>query len=306
MKIAIVGAGGIGGYIGAKLLHAKEAEVTVVARGKHLEAIKNHGLLVHDEEEEFRVSGDHFTQTPLQFAPFDVVIFCTKSYDLKEAAWHMVPCVNENTLLFALCNGLGHEKTLAGVFPHNPIATACLYILSNIQSPGVIKKYGGVFLLIAGQIGTPHPHLYQLAMAFKNANMPFKLSDDIALACWKKYLFISVFGTLTAFYDKPIGWLMEHQSDEVRALLHEVVAIANAQGVDVSETHVAQAYEQAQTKVPYGATTSLQLDIRAGNPSEFETLTGYLVTQARNHALSTPTLISLYTGLLQKIKGTLS
>ena len=78
------------------------------------------------------------------------IIFCTKSYDLIEAAWHMGPCINDNTLLLALCNGLGHEQTLQKIYPKNKTASACIYILSNITSPGHIRKYGGVFLLIAG------------------------------------------------------------------------------------------------------------------------------------------------------------
>jgi len=300
MKIAIVGAGGVGGYIGAKLIHAKVADVTVVARGEHLNAIKKNGLHVEDEGVDFQVDSANFTHNPAKHGPFDVIIFCTKSYDLQEAAWHMNPCVHENTLLFALCNGLGHNETLKAIFPKNPIATACIYILSNITSPGHIKKYGGVFLLIAGANPMPES-LGLVANIFAQAKLRFKLSEDIVLECWKKYLFIAVFGALTAYYNEPIGAIMEHHHDKAKAMLLEIQAVAHAKGIHLSDSIIEKSLHQAREKVPYNSTTSLQLDINSGKHSELEALLGAIIKEAQITKTTSTVLNEVYKGLKAKI-----
>jgi 2-dehydropantoate 2-reductase len=300
MKIAIVGAGGVGGYIGAKLIHERISDITVVARGAHLQAIKAHGLHVEDEDEKFHVEGSHFTQNPAKDGPFDVVIFCTKSYDLEEAAWHMNPCIDENTLMFALCNGLNHAQTLKRIYPKNPIASACIYVLSNITEPGYIKKYGGVFLLIAGANPMPE-NLTKLAELFNQAKLRFKKSDDIVLECWKKYLFIAVFGALTAYYNEPIGAIVEHHHEKTKALFLEIQAIAHAKDIALSDSIIEKSLYQAREKVPYNATTSLQLDINSGKHSELEALVGSIATEARTTKTNAPVLFEIYDGLKAKI-----
>lgn len=300
MKIAVVGAGGVGGYIGAKLIHERVADVTIVARGSPLEAIKANGLHVEDEGESFRVDATHFTQNPLDDGPFDVIIFCTKSYDLEEAAWQMNPCIHDKTLLFALCNGIGHEAILKKIYPQNQIAAACIYILSNITSPGHIRKYGGVFLLIVGSSPIPQS-LGELSSIFAQAKLRLKQSEDIALECWKKYLFIAVFGALTAYYNEPIGAIMEHHFDEARALFFEIQSIAHSKGIKLSDEIIKKSLAQAQDKVPYNATTSLQLDINSGKQSELEALVGMVAKESKNNKIKTPILFKIYEGLKAKI-----
>lgn len=300
MKIAIVGAGGVGGYIGAKLIHKRVADVTVVARGSHLEAIKTSGLHVDDEGELFRVEPSHFTKNPAKEAPFDVIIFCTKSYDLIEAARHMGPCINDNTLLLALCNGLGHEQTLQKIYPKNKTASACIYILSNITSPGHIRKYGGVFLLIAGTKHAPQL-LGELASLFQQAGLRFKQSDEIDYECWKKYIFIAVFGALSAYYNMSIGAIMEHHSDKAEKLFFEIQKIAHSNEVELPDSIIESSLDQARNKVPYNATTSLQLDINSGKKSELEELIGKIAREAKTKKIETPVLFEIYEGLKQKV-----
>ena len=299
MKIAIVGAGGVGGYVGAKLIHARDADVTVVARGKHLDAIHLHGLHVNDEGSDFRVHGDHFTNNPAKDGPFDCVVFCTKSYDLEEAAWHMSPCINATTLLFALCNGVGHDETLRKIYPHNPIASACIYILSNITAPGHIKKYGGVFLMLAGM----HPVntcLHDFATLCNNAGLKMKVTTDAPLDCWRKYLFISALGTMTAYYDEPMGQILSDHKEELLSLLAEIVAVANAKNIALDEHNITQCIDQIKNKIPYNATTSMQLDIRSKHRSEIEALSGYISREGKAHHVKTPVMDYLYQGLLKK------
>ena len=118
------------------------------------------------------------------------------------------------------------EETLKKIYPANPIASACIYILSNITEPGHIKKYGGVFLLLAG-ITPLHAALHAFALACQAADLNIKITKETKLDCWRKYLFISAFGTLTATYDQSMGEIVSERYEALNQVLHEIVAVAN-------------------------------------------------------------------------------
>jgi 2-dehydropantoate 2-reductase len=304
MKIAIVGAGGVGSYIGAKLVYEKKADVSIIARGKHLEAIKKNGLHVKDENLDFVVDKSYFDLAPANGDIFDVIIFTTKAYDLKNAVLEMKPYADKNTLLFALCNGVGHDEVIKSIFPDNPVASACIYIFSNITKPGYVRKYGGVFLLIAGANPMPQTLIF-LSELFNDAKMRFKVSENITFECWKKYIFISVFGALTAYYNEPIGAIVKNHYDEAKAMLLEIQAVANKKGIDIPDSIIQNYLIQAQEKIPYNSTTSLQLDINSNRKNELNSLVGTVVQEADKLGVQATTFSKIYNGLKKKISNSI-
>ena len=140
MKIAIIGAGGVGGYIGAKLIKSGYLDVTIVARGKHFEAIKQNGLTILDEDDKFNIKSYHITDDITQNEPYDLVLITTKSYDLAEVCESIKNSITDTTILMTTTNGVGYKQKIKKFFPKNPICEACIYILSNIAKTRHYKK----------------------------------------------------------------------------------------------------------------------------------------------------------------------
>lgn len=300
MKILIIGAGGVGGYLGAKLVKNGYLDVTIIARGKHLEAIKKDGLTILDEDNKFNINTYHITDNIKQNEPYDLVIVTTKSYDIIEAFESTKSSITENTILMTTANGVGYKEKIQKHFPKNPVCEACIYILSNIKKPGIIKKYGGVFQLFIGSNEINQKKLEEICRIFNDADLKTKISKDIEIQCWRKYLFISAFATMTSFYDASMGEVVTKHESELREVLNEIIALANAKGIGLSQKNLEDSINQAKTKIPYNSTTSMLLDFRNKHKSEIDALTGYVCVEGDKMGVEVKTMKSLYKWLLLK------
>lgn len=300
MKIAIIGAGGVGGYLGAKIIKSGFLDLTLIARGKHFEAIQNKGLTVQDEDKQFNISSFHITNNIEQNAPYDFIIFTTKSYDLNDTCEMVKNVISEHTILMVTANGVGYKEKLKKHFPKNPVCESCIYILSNITQPGFIKKYGGVFQLFIGSDEVPPKQLEEIYHIFDNAGLKTKISSDITLQCWKKYLFISAFATMTSFYDASMGEIVKEHESELREVFQEIVAVANKKGIKLTQKNIEDAIYQAKNKIPFNSTTSMLLDFRNKHKSELDALTGYICVEGDKLGVEVKTMKSLYKWLLLK------
>jgi 2-dehydropantoate 2-reductase len=300
MKILILGSGGVGGYIGAKIIKSGFLDITLLARGKHFEAIKENGLTILDEDAKLNISSYHITNNISQNAPYDFVIFTTKSYDLNESCEAVKEFITEHTILMTTANGVGYKEKLKNYFPINPICESCIYIFSNIIKPGVIKKYGGVFQLFIGSDEISPKKLEEINHLFNNAELKTKISKDITLQCWRKYLFISSFATLTSFYNVSIGEVVKNHESELRKVLSEIVALANAKGINLTQENIEKSIYQAKNNIPFNATTSMLLDFRNKRKSEIDALTGYVCMEGDRLEVDVKTIKSLYKQLLIK------
>jgi len=303
MKIAIIGAGGVGGYIGGKLIKSGQFDVTLIARGSHLEAIKKDGLTILDEKDTFSVSQDFVTDDIKENKPYDFLIFTTKAYDLEEVCESVMDSITIKTILMTTANGVGYKEKLKKIFPSNMICESCIYILSNIKEPGVIKKYGGAFKLFIGSNEIPNKKLDKIYKIFTNAGLNTKVSKNIELQCWRKYLFISAFATMTSFYDISIGAVVESHEKELKKTLKEIIALANKKGIELTNKNLEKVIDQAKNKVPYKSTTSMLLDFRNGKKTELEALTGYICHEADRLDIQVPNMKKFYEGLLEKEKA---
>lgn len=267
MRIAIIGLGGVGGYLAAVLSRAG-LDVTGFARGKHLQAIQNKGITIVEDDKEWQAS---FQAKELREAKgkFDIVMFCVKSYDLAQSYHEISSCVSENTLLIPFANGVNNGEVLREITKAH-VVDGAVYILSAIEKPGVIRKKGKVFSAIF-----PKHNTKILEDVFKASGLRYKAVDDIQTALWKKYIFIAAFATLTSYYDTTIGDIYEHHRKEAKELLEEIAVFAketkNIDIFDEVENSLATA-----GKVPYNSSTSMHLDFKNGKKTELENLSGYV------------------------------
>jgi 2-dehydropantoate 2-reductase len=269
MKIAVIGLGGVGGYLAASF--AREGlDVVGFARGEHLKEIQKSGIKIVEDNEEWSAA---LKAEELNAAKgrFDVVVFCVKSYDLEASYNQIVSHIDESSILMSFSNGVNNGDLLRSL-SNAVVLDSCVYILSHIEKAGVIRKKGKVF---AAVFGGDEKVTQKVAEIFEKAKLRYKTPENIKEALYKKYIFIAAFATLTSYYDKSIGYIYEHHYDEAKELLEEIAAFAKEkEGIDIS-AEVQKALDTA-SKVPYDSSTSMHLDFQNGKKTEIENLSGYV------------------------------
>ena len=269
MKIAIIGLGGIGGYLSAMLTKHTNHKVVGFARGEHLSKIQKDGIKIIEDDASFSVAID---AKELKDASgyFDVVLFCVKSYDLVNSYNGIKNYIDKKSIILSFSNGVDNGDKLREL-SDSRVLDGCIYILSHIEEAGVIRKKGKVF---AGVFGGDKDATPIVASIFEDAKLRYKTPSDIKTAIWKKYIFISAFATMTSFYNKSIGYIYEHHKDEVEEILKEIAQFASTKGIDISD-EVQKALLTA-SKVPYDSSTSMHLDFKNKKQTELDSLTGYI------------------------------
>ncbi len=304
MRIAIVGIGGVGGYIGAKFCALKEAqpekyEIVFIARGAHAQAVKADGLHVIEDEGAFTARPSEVCSAGEAEGSLDLVLLCVKSYDIAATLASLRKNLRDDTVIIPFANGVDNAQTIAGLVDAK-VLNGCVYILSHIESPGVIRKEGSVF---AASFGSPDyvGESLHVGYLFKDAALRAKASEDIERDVWKKYLFISAFATLTSFYDMSIRQVQETHGDTAKTLLAEIASVAAAKGIDLTG-EVEKALATAAS-LPESASTSMHLDFQNGRRTELESLSGYIVAEAAQRGIAVPTMQAMYHELKEKPYG---
>jgi len=291
LNIAVVGAGGVGGYIATKLYLHTNHNITLIARGTHLKAIKQNGLKMIDNSKEYVIK-INATQNPKDTI-FDIVFLAIKSYSLKEVAKSMKDSIDENTLIIPLLNGVEHN--LEKIFDKGIFLKACVYIISHIKEIGVVTKVNDIFYLIFGRVDDKYQdRLFEIKELLDEAKLKNKLSKDIVVDIWKKYLFIASSGLMTCYYKKPFGYLANEKFDEYLKVLQEIKLIANLLNVNLTQKDIEKATKQIKN-IPFDSKTSMLIDIERKKESEIKSLIGYLIKNA--NSLNIPTIKKLYKGL---------
>ena len=296
-KILIAGSGGVGSYVGAQLIRHTDADVSLLARGSHLEAIREKGLTIEEENERYTVHPAQATDDPGELGTFDLIILSAKATSLDATLKQLEANITPNTVLLPLLNGVGHADTIHRYYPQSVILDGHIYIFSNIIIPGTVRKRGNLFRLVWGSEQTIDPTIiHAITDRFDTAGLRHHHSESISLDNWKKYLFISAFASLTAYHNKPMDAITAEHTEELETLMHEIVAVAQAKTIPLTEEHITAALTQA-TKVAPGARTSLQLDIEQGKPAEVEALCGYIVHEGERLGMEVPGMERIYKSL---------
>lgn len=298
MRIAIVGAGGVGGLLGG-LLARSGTEVAFVARGAQLAALRERGLEVKSPLGEFRVAVE-VADDPAKLAPADAVLVAVKGWQVREVAPALAPLVRDGGFAVPMENGVDAADELARALGEARVAGGLCFMISRIESPGVVRHVGGAPGVTLGERrGGGSPRLEALATALRKAGVEVKVADDIDAAAWEKFLFIASFGGVGAVTRAPLGVI--RTLPETRALIEgamqEIAALARARGVRLAPDAIARAMAIVD-RMPAEGTASMQRDIQGGRPSELLDQTGAVVRMGRDAGVPVPLNAFLFASLL--------
>ena len=304
MRVAIVGSGGTGGYFGGLLARAGE-EVTFIARGAHLEALRMQGLTVKS-----RLAGEftlpvQATDTPNEVGPVDLILFCVKTYDTDTAAESIRPLIGAETMLLSLQNGVENAERIAQIAGHNSGLGAVAYVVSAMEAPGVIAQTAGPGRIILGELaGGSSAPVERLQSVLHRAEIAAEVHPDVRIAIWQKFLFICAFSGVTALTRVPIGAILADSvtHDLFRGTLEEAEAVARASGIELPEDCVEQALATAAAVEPWGR-GSMYHDLANGLRLELEALNGEVVRRGDQHDIHTPLNFAIYAALKPYING---
>ena len=289
MRIAIMGSGGLGGYFGARLVHGGAADVHFIARGKHLQAMRQEGLRIEGPDP-IHVRPVQATDDPHEVGPVDLVMLCVKLWDTESAVRQILPMVGPDTAVISFQNGVLKDQYLRSVFDQRQLMGGVGYVATTIAAPGVIRQTGPMQRLLFGEFdGSRSRRGEDLLAACLAGGIKAELSHDIVREIWQKYVFLVGLSGTTTTIRKPIGPI--RSNPQTRAFLHdvmqEVVAVARAQGVAVPENYAQVRLELADDVSP-DMTSSMHHDLQRGNRLEVRWLAGGVVELGRTHGVPTP------------------
>lgn len=299
MNVTVMGAGGLGGYYGGLLAQAGH-RVAFIARGLHLEAIRRQGgMHLRTVHGEIFGRGDATDRPSGEPSP-DLVLFTVKSYDTDVVAQMLRLAVGSQTAILSLQNGVDNEEILVRIFGAERILGGLVYILSTIQSPGVVAQTGGPRMVTFGEWnGGVSERVRRLEGVFKEAGWLVTVSDDIAREKWVKFAFICALGGMTALTRLPIGEIRASPPtwEMFRQIVEEVVAVGRARGVTLG-SEVVEAHLALAMRLEPDGTSSLHYDLTHGKRLEIEALHGTVVRYGREAGVPTPACAAVYAALL--------
>ena len=288
MRIAIMGSGGLGGYFGARLVQGG-ADVHFVARGKHLEAMRSHGLRIEGPEP-VHASKVHATDDPCEIGVADVVMLCVKLWDTEQAIAQMRPMVGPGTAIVSFQNGVLKDQYLRAAFDQRQLMGGVGYVATTIEAPGVIRQTGPMQRLLFGEFdGSRSERGQALLAACLAGGVKAELSDQIVLEIWQKYVFLVGLSGTTTTMRMPIGPIRSNPRTRAFLLdvMGEVVAVGRAHGVALPEDY-AQVRLRLADDVSPDMTSSMHHDLQRGNRLEVRWLAGGVVELGRAKAIPTP------------------
>ncbi len=306
-NIAFLGVGGVGGYFGGKmtrLLNGSEPDINIffIARGKHLEAIKENGLTLKTKTEGIlkcipTLATDHCEELP----KLDICFICVKQYDLEDAIRKILPKLDNNTKIIPLLNGIDIYDRIRKITDKGIIFPACVYVGTHIKSYGIVEQNGGACTITFGQ-DPNHKDINadDVCELMSKAKIKFEWSSKHIEAIWSKYMFIAAYGLVTASENKTLGEVLDNEelSKKVRGIMKEIESISKAEKIRLPENIVDFSYRMAKN-FPYEAKTSLQRDFELKDKLDERELFGQtIIDLGIEHGIDTQVTKSVY----QKLK----
>ena len=304
MRIAVIGAGGVGGGFGAALAKAG-ADVTFVARGAHLAAMRANGLRVEGDRGDTLIQPVQATDDPATIGHADVVLFCVKLWDVETAGEAIRPLVGPDTAVIPLQNGIDSGDRLAAILGERAIMGGTVAISATIGAPGLIRQTGKFMSMAFGErAGGPSPRGERLLSLCETAGFDVMLSPDIQVPIWEKFILLTAMSGGTAVTRLPVGKLRDDPDVFAlfEALMRETEAVGRARGVnlpaDVVESRIAMIRSQ-----PPGVMASMAVDLLRGNRLELPWLAGKVVALGREYGIPTPANAAIFAALKPYANG---
>ena len=295
MRIAVIGAGGVGGGFGAALANAG-ADVTFIARGAHLAAMKSAGLKVVGGRGETHVTPTQATDDPRSVGAVDVVLFCVKLWDVESAGEAIRPLVGPNTSVIPLQNGIDAPERLLPILGPKAVMGGVAQISASITAPGVITQVGTFMRMIFGELdGSPSQRGRDFLALCQKAGFDVTLSDAIMTELWMKFVLLASNAGITAATRQPIGVLRDDPDIRpvMMAAFQEVIDVGRAQGVPLPP----DALDKIVAFIghaPAAMKASMALDLERGNRLELPWLGGKVVELGRRLGVPTPTHAAMF------------
>jgi 2-dehydropantoate 2-reductase len=294
MRVAIMAAGAVGGYFGARIAAAGH-DVSFVARGAHRDAIRRDGLRIESPLGDLQLQVK-VTDDPAAIGPVDLVLFAVKLWDTEAAAQQARPLVGEGTRVITLQNGIDSVPQLVPVLGEDATVGGITYVVTTISRPGVIRHTGTLAKIRCGHLdGRPDPVLAAYVDEIRAAGVDIAISEHMLLETWKKFVLLSGTSGATTSTRQPLG-LICHDPD-IRAfffrLMQETVAVGQASGVAFPPDYPAELEALVASFAPEMKASMLN-DLEGGNRLELNWLAGKVVLLGRQYGIATPMQEAVY------------
>jgi 2-dehydropantoate 2-reductase len=305
MRIAVVGAGGVGGGFGSALAKAG-ADVTFIARGPHLAAMKNQGLKVQGGRGEIHLVPTRATDDPASIGKVDIVLFCVKLWDVESAGQHIKPLIGPDTAVIPLQNGIDAAERLVPILGSNAVMGGVAQISASIVGPGLIQQVGTFMRMIFGEFDGKRSKRGEdfLALCLK-AGFDATLSEQILTELWMKFILLASNAGIMALTRQPIGKLRD--DPDLRPIFmaawQEAIDVGRARGVALPADALEKILDFT-SHAPPAMKASMALDLERGNRLELPWLGGKVVQLGRQLGVPTPTHSMMYAMLKPYIMGT--
>jgi len=295
MRIVVFGTGGVGGYFGGRLARAGE-EVTFIARGEHLRAIKANGLRVDSPNGDFVIDPARATDNVNETGETDLVILGVKAWQVPDAARAIKHVVGPTTTVLPLQNGVDAVPQLVAELGSANVVGGLCRIVSYVVEPGHIRHAGFAPTIIIGELDNQRTErITKIEEVFKHAGLDTTIAADIQVALWTKFLFIASFSGVGAMANAPAGVLRSDPKwrNHIIKAMEEIYALAHVRGIKLPPDSI-QKVMSSVDGLPEDATSSMQRDIAAGKPSELEAQNGAVVRMAHEAGIEVPTHELIY------------
>lgn len=292
-KIAILGLGAVGGYLGAylasKYKDSKTIEIHFITREKTKNIIIKKGLKLITPQNEFISFPNSVITNTDPGGPIDFLICAVKSYDLEASLLPLKNAITNKTVVLPLLNGVDAREQISRILPEPEVWDGCVYIISRLIEPGVIKESGNIHSFYFGSASTSVEKLKRFEKILKDAGIDGRYSENIQQTIWEKFIFISVVASLTTYFNKAIGPILENQEYRKRAnkLLAEIVEVANAKKIQLPSDIIEKTIATME-RMPYETTSSMHTDHQKGGITEYRSLTEYIVNEGNKLNVETP------------------
>jgi 2-dehydropantoate 2-reductase len=302
-RVCIYGTGGVGGYFGGRIAEAfqknktKKREIYFIARGEHLKAIQQNGIIVKTPDCIISSTPARATHDINEIPAPDLILLCVKSYHLKAAIEAVKTQIKENTVVIPLLNGVDIYERIRTGLEKGIVLPSCVYIGTHIESPGVIIQSGGNGIILSGKDPRfPQYTAGSVRQFFKETNIGFEWNDNPYPAIWGKFIFIAAFGLVTAATGKTLGEVMENEElrHSVHSIIQEIMSIARKKNIKLPEDIGDMSMKKANN-FPYETRTSYQRDVESWpKPNEGDLYGGTILREGAALGIPTPVTEKFY------------
>ncbi|MCP4724329.1 MAG: 2-dehydropantoate 2-reductase [bacterium] len=305
-RTAIIGIGGIGGFLAVKLISRYKTdddhEFVLIQRGEHLKEIRKSGLKYISNGNECVVVPDLITDDYAEAGRMDIVIICTKSYDLENVARSIRGNLDKDSIILSTLNGVDSYERLSNILPDHQILDGCIYVSAKIDKPGIVRRVGGMGNYFFGPVDGNAESFRWLEQFLQEANIMAELIPDIKIKIWKKYLFTSALSSVTSLYGKNLGYVLGNAESRklLMGLIDEIISLAEAMGVNLPAYMPDWILTRIEIMNPE-IKTSMQLDIERGKNTEIGIFTEFVVKKGHELNVPVPLHDEVYPELAKKL-----